>query len=62
MSGKSTDPVEEPSGESKVVFNPDSGVSSNYYGSGSEGDGPGHGHADVDESEDVLFNREPNDA
>ncbi|ROP44381.1 MULTISPECIES: hypothetical protein [unclassified Rathayibacter] len=58
--GKSSDKVEQSSDASKVVFNPESGVSSNYYGSGDEGDGPGHGHADVTENGDVTFNREPN--
>ena len=60
MSGRSSDPVQEPSDASKVVYNPESGVSSNYYGSGPDGDGPGHGHANVTESGDVTFNREPN--
>ncbi len=33
----------------KVVFNPETGISSNYFGGVGTPDGPGHGHVDVNE-------------
>lgn len=50
-------PVEEV----KAVYNPNTGVTSNYFGGYDriEGDGPWHGHYDVDEEGNVLFGRDP---
>lgn len=45
MSGP--DPNQPP--DVKVVFDPNTGISKNYYGGQGRPDGPGHGHMDVNE-------------
>lgn len=38
----------------KVVFNPETGISSNYFGGVGRPDGPWHGHVDVNEQGQVV--------
>ena len=52
MSGR-PDPNHQP-GDVKVVFNPETGISANYFGGEGRPDGPGHGHVDINEQGQVA--------
>jgi hypothetical protein len=43
-------PKPTPPPDIKVVFDPNSGISKNYFGGQGVPDGPGHGHMDVNEA------------
>ena len=43
----------------KSVFNPETGITSNFYGGEGRDDGPYHGHTDVDSEGNVTYHREP---
>lgn len=38
----------------KIVYNPDTGITSNYFGGKGGADGVGHGHVDVNEDGEVV--------
>lgn len=41
----------------KAVYNPETGITSNYFGGERQADGPGHGHANIDEDGNVAHPR-----
>lgn len=57
MAGR-PDPNYQPD-DVKVVFNPETGVSSNYFGGEQCPDGDWHGHVDVTEQGQILYQRPP---
>lgn len=40
--------------DSKAVYDPNTGVTSNYFGGRGRSDGPGHGHINVNEAGEVV--------
>lgn len=46
-------------GDVKAVFNPETGVTSNYFGGEQAADGAQHGHIDVNEQGQISYVREP---
>lgn len=52
------DPNYQP-GDVKAVFDPNAGITSNYFGGVGAADGPGHGHYNVDLQGNIQFQRPP---
>lgn len=49
----------QPDPDVKAVFNPETGVTSNFFGGDGTPDGDWHGHFDVDEQGALGFTRDP---
>jgi len=45
---------EAPFDDTKFVYNPDTGITSNYFGGVGRPDGDWHGHIDVDEDGNMV--------